>query len=233
MTLPVRCAASRVGNSKSLSCTAGIADRGSRIAELTLFLLMAGVSAPTAAQRVEARIGVMAGTTLVHAEAASPALERALGNIITEATDLELRPAPVASVLLVLDLAPRTALEGSASAGLSKLRAANSESSWPGQTLTLAALGLGVRYHYHPSISINGGVGVTRFFSDSRGIFSQGGSANPLLEAGLRYRLPIKSAPLHLAARVQTHRFGTPALRREGASDGNATRFLLQLGVGR
>ena len=185
-----------------------------------------------AAQQLEARVGFMASTALVRDDGASNALARALGNIATDVTELKLRAAPVASVLVASGIGGRAALEGSMSLGFSQLIASNAESSWDAQNVTIGSLSVGVRYEYWRNIWLNGGVGVTRFFSDSRGIFSEGSSLNPLLEAGVMTRLPI-NLPMHVAARIQTHGFGTAALRREGAGDGKTLRFMLQLGFGR
>jgi len=55
----------------------------------------------------------------------------------------------------------------------------------------------------------------------------------PLLEAGAVTRLPAATLPVHLSVRLQSHTFATPALRREGSSDGKPVRLLVQLGFGR
>lgn len=194
---------------------------------LLLFMLPAGVHA----QHIEARIGVFASTTLVRDDGASATLQRVLGSS-TRVTSLRLAPAPMASVLVTTEMGVKTTLEAGLSAGYSQLRASNGTQEWNAQGTTTAGLSVGLRYRYWPRVSFTGGVGVTRFFSAKRGIFSEGSSLNPLAEAGTVIELPVP-APLHVAARVQTHTFGTPALRREGATDGKPLRFLLQLGVGR
>ena len=195
------------------------------------FLLALLVPVLTSAQQIEARLGVLGSTTLVRDEGASHSLQRALGSTVS-VTELKLGAAPMASVLVTTPIAVRTVIEASLSAGLAQLRASNRSADWDAQTATIAGLGVGLRYNYWRRVWLTGGFGVTRFFSDSRGIFSEGSSLNPLIEAGAMLWLPT-SIPIHVAARLQTHTFGTPALRREGATDGKPTRFLIQLGVGR
>ena len=196
-----------------------------------LLVLAALVPAAAHAQRIEARLGLFGSTTLVRDEGTSTALQRVLGTE-TRVTSMKLRVAPMASVLFTNALSERAVLEAGLSAGLTQLRASSGEQEWDAQSATVAGLGVGLRYRYWPRVWLTGGVGVTRFFSDSRGIFSEGSSINPLIEGGAFIELPL-SFPLHVAARVQTHTFGTPALRREGANDGRPLRFVAQLGIGR
>jgi hypothetical protein len=201
----------------------------SRILVALILLTPAGA----AAQRIEARIGVLAATTLVRDEGASGALQRALNLGTSAPTELTLSPAPSGAVLVVQPIGPRTAIEAQGMVALSKLQAKNRENDWQAQQVSIAVLTVGLRYRYRGGVWLHGGVGVNRFFTESRGIFSDGSSVMPLIEVGAMTRIPAGALPIHLAARVQTHTFGTPVLRREGANDGKPIRFLVQLGFGR
>lgn len=198
-----------------------------------VLVLLAMSASGASAQRLEARLGILVSTTLVRDEGSSGALQRALTLNSTSPTELRLAPAPAASVLLVHSLTARAALEGHGMLAISRLEARNRQAEWNAQDVSVASWGLGLRYQYLRFLSLNGGIGVTHFFTDSRGIFSDGSSIMPLLEAGAVTRLPAATLPVHLSVRLQSHTFGTPALRREGSNDGKPVRLLVQLGFGR
>jgi hypothetical protein len=195
-----------------------------RFGLVLLFLSGSGASG----QRLEARLG-----TLVRDEGSSGALQRALSLDSSSPTELRLAPAPAASVLLVHPLTARVALEGHGMLAMTRVEARNREAEWNAQDVSVASAGVGLRYQYRRFLSLNAGIGATHFFTDSRGIFSDGSTVMPLLEAGAVTRLPAGTLPVHLSMRLQSHTFGTPALRREGSSDGKPVRLLVQLGFGR
>ena len=89
-----------------------------------------------------------------------------------------------------------------------------------------------MRHQYWSRVALHGGLGLTRFFSESTGIFSQGSDLLPLLELGASTTIPVGALPIRAGARLQTHTFGTPALQRDGVSDGRVIRLLLQVGIG-
>lgn len=190
------------------------------------------VAQSAAAQRFEARIGILASSTLVRDDGATGSLARALRETILAPTKLTLAPAPAASALLVAGLGRRTVAEVNGTVALSKLRASNEDQEWDTQNVSLATLTVGVRYEYRRNIWLTGGFGATHFIADSRGIFSDGSGLMPLIELGALSRIPVGSVPLHATVRVQTHTFETPALRRDGGSQGRPVRLLVQLGVG-
>lgn len=196
-------------------------------------ILLALSSSSLSGQRLEARLGILVSTTLVRDEGSSGALQRALNLDSSSPTELRLAPAPAASVLLVHTLTTRTALEGHGMLAISRLEASNREAEWNAQDVSVASWGVGLRYQYRRYLALSGGIGATHFFTDSRGAFSDGSSIMPLLEAGAVARWPAGNLPVHFSVRLQSHTFGTPALRREGATDGKPVRLLLQLGFGR
>jgi hypothetical protein len=188
---------------------------------------------PAAAQRFEARLGVMVSSVLVRDEAATAGLARALGANVVGPTDLKLAPAPAASALMVGRLGTRTQVEVGGTFALSKLRASNEESDWEVQDVSVATATVGVRYQRWSSVALTAGAGATHFFSDDAGIFSEGNSLMPLVEIGALANIPVGAVPLHGVVRLQSHNFGTPALRREGAGEGKPVRLLVQVGFGR
>jgi hypothetical protein len=184
------------------------------------------------AQRLEARLGVQVSSTLVDDLGATGALTRGISAVYSSPVTLRLSPAPVVSVGLVHDIAQRAALELMGSVAVSKLNAATRDLEWHAQDVSMATLSTGVRFHYRPRLDLHGGLGLTRFFTESSGIFSEGSSTLPLLELGVSSRLPVGALPVRASARVQAHTFGTPALRRDGATDGRVVRLLVQVGLG-
>jgi hypothetical protein len=145
---------------------------------------------------------------------------------------LKLAPAPVASVGIVQDVSPRAAVELMGSVAVSRLRAETREDEWDTQDVSLASLNASVRYQYHPRIYLHGGLGVTRFLSEDTGVFSEGSSFLPMIELGASTTIPAGALPIRAGVRMQTHTFGTPALRRDGGSDGRVVRLLIQAGIG-
>ena len=184
------------------------------------------------AQRVEARLGALISSTLVEDLGATAALRFNIPVDYTSPVKIKLAPAPVASVGLVQDLNTRASLELIGSVAVSKLRVQSQDTEWDMQDVSLAALAASVRYAYRPRINLHGGIGLTRFISESAGIFSEGIGTEPLLELGVSTSVPVGALPIRGGLRLQTHTFGTPALRRDGASDGRVLRLLIQVGIG-
>ena len=184
------------------------------------------------AQRLEARVGAMVSSTLVEDLGPSPFLVQRIPADYLSPVRVKLLPAPIASVGVVHDLSTRTALELTGSLAVSTLRAETEVNEWDMQDVSLAALSVSVRYQYWQRIALHGGLGITRLFSESTGIFSQGSRILPLLELGASTTIPLGALPIRAGARLQTHTFSTPALQRDGVSDGRVIRLLLQVGIG-
>ena len=185
-----------------------------------------------AAQHFEARLGVLASTALVKDEGATRGLGNALGANVLGPTELKLVPAPAASALMVSSIGKRTQLEVSGMFALSKLRASNQGGDWDVQDVSVATITVGGRYQRWSNVALSVGAGATHFFTDDRGIFSEGNGLMPLVELGALARIPAGTLPLHATVRLQSHTFGTPALRREASSEGKPVRLLVQVGFG-
>ncbi|MGH7460626.1 MAG: hypothetical protein ACREMA_06310, partial [Longimicrobiales bacterium] len=206
------------------------ARRGVRRALFALALSV--LASDLRAQRVEARLGALISTTLVEDLGANAALQLNLPADYASPVKIKLAPAPVASVGLVQDLSPRVSLELMGSVAVSKLRAHSRAARWDMQDVSLAALSAAVRYAYRPRVNLHGGIGVTRFITESASIFSEGIDSEPLLELGVSTSIPAGALPIRGAVRMQAHTFGTPALQRAGASNGRVLRLLIQAGIG-
>ena len=165
-------------------------------------------------------------------EGATTGLGNALGATVLAPTELKLAPAPAASALLVSSIGKRTQLEVSGMFAYSKLRASNEGGDWDVQDVSVATVTVGGRYQKWDRVALSAGAGATHFFSDDRGIFSEGNGLMPLVEVGALARIPAGTLPLHLTVRLQSHTFGTPALRREAAGEGKPVRLLVQVGFG-
>jgi hypothetical protein len=194
--------------------------------------ILAIAVAPLHAQRLEARLGALLSSTLVEDPGPNSVLAQRIPADFVGPVKLKLAPAPVASVGLVQELTSQTALELMGSVAVSRLRAETAEGEWDTQDVSLASLGATIRYRYHPRIFLHGGIGVTRFLSEDTGVFSEGSSFLPLLELGASTSIPAGALPIRAGVRLQTHTFGTPALRRDGANDGRVVRMLIQAGIG-
>ncbi|MGH7461347.1 MAG: hypothetical protein ACREMA_10005 [Longimicrobiales bacterium] len=184
------------------------------------------------AQRLEVRLGALASTALVEDLGPNSALARRIPADDQGPVRLGLAPAPIATVGVVHDLSSHASLELMGSVAVSKLRAQTRDDEWDTQDISMAALTAGVRYQYRPRLYLHAGLGLTRFFSEDTGIFVDGTGMLPLLELGVSTSIPLRALPLRAGARIQTHTFGTDALRRDGASDGRVARLLLQVGLG-
>jgi hypothetical protein len=194
-------------------------------------LLLFTLPAPVLAQTVEARAGVLLSMPLVE-DAGGHVLIGNWSNVeLTGPVKLSLAPTPLVSLSLLLPLREKMTLELGGTYGLGKLVASDTVSSWDVQNAGLVSAVVDVRYQYSSIIDLMAGVGGTKFFSESKGVFAEGSGIMPLIEVGAGARRGFGPVILSLDARLQTHTFGTPALRRDGASDGKVMRGSIQLGV--
>jgi hypothetical protein len=201
-----------------------------RVAAVVTVLLFSAQTVP--GQRVEARLGALFSTTLAKDMGAEPSLITRFPAEYQGPVKLKLAPAPLASVAVLKDISARASIELAGTIALSKLTAESRSAKWDVQDVSLAALTVGIRYQSWRQLALHGGIGVTRFFSEATGIFREGNRGLPMLEVGASSRLFAGALPIRLGARIQTHTFGTPALRSARGSDGRVARLLLQAGIG-
>src|SRR5688572_5646709 len=134
-----------------------------------------------AAQRVEARFGALFSTTLAEDLGADARLISQFPAEYQGPVKLTLAPAPLASVAVVKGISPHTSIELAGMVAISKLQAESSDAKWDVQDVSVASLTVGIRYDRWSSLAFHGGIGVTRFFSESSGIFREGNRGLPLL----------------------------------------------------
>lgn len=192
-------------------------------------LLLLTLPVPALAQTIEARAGLLFSMPLVEDAGGHAVLGERYD--LTGPVKLSLAPTPLLSLSLLMPLRERMTLEVGGTYGLGKLVASDAVSDWDVQNAGLVSAVVDVRYQYSDVIDFLAGLGGTKFFSESKGVFSEGSSVMPLIEVGAGARRGFGPVILSLDARLQTHTFGTPALRRDGGSNGNVVRGSVQLGV--
>lgn len=178
----------------------------------------------------DAKLGIVFSSRLVQDAVASNAIGTRIPVGFSSPVDVRLQPAPVITLSAGYPLRGRSAVEVSASYGLGGIVAQDGESEWDVQDVGLATAVVGLRQGVRPWLDLHGGFGVTKYVSESRGIFSAGSDIQPVAEVGAstRFDLPV---PVLLEGRLQAHTFGTEALRRDGASNGRVLRLVIQGGV--
>lgn len=182
-------------------------------------------------QTIEARAGVLFSMPLVEDAGAHAGVGNQYGVELTGPVTLNLAPTPLLSLSVLLPMRERMTLEVGGTYGLGKLVASDAVTEWDVQNTGLVSAVIDMRYQYRESIDLLAGVGGTKFFSEKKGVFSEGSSIMPLIEVGAGARRGFGPVILSLDARLQSHSFGTPVLRRDGGSDGNVVRGSIQLGV--
>lgn len=178
----------------------------------------------------DAKLGVVFSSRLVRDNVASVVVGREIPVGFAPPVELELSPAPVITLSAGYPLRPRSSVEASASYGLGRIVARDATSEWDVQEAGLATAAVGLRHTLSPWLDLHGGVGVTKYVAESRGIFAAGSDVHPLVEFGASTQLDLPVKVL-FEARMQAHSFGTAALRRDGGSNGQVLRLLLQTGV--
>jgi len=194
-------------------------------------LLLLLLPVPALAQRIEARAGVLFSMPLVEDEGGHIGIGNRYGVELTGPVTLSLAPTPLLSLSLLVPMRERTTIEFGGTYGLGKLVASDAVSDWDVQNTGLVSAVLDVRYQYTDVVDFIAGVGGTKFFSEKKGVFAEGSSLLPLVEVGAGAQRGFGPVILSLDARLQTHSFGTPVLRRDGGSDGKVIRGSIQLGV--
>ena len=197
---------------------------------------LAAFGSGAAAQQVEtrpwfdAKLGVALSSRLVRDAVASKVVGDSIPVDFASPVDVKLRPSPVITLSAGFPLSGRSAVEASASYGLGRIFATDGAAEWDVQDAGLATAIVGLRQTVKPWLDLHGGVGATKFFSESRGLFSAGSDVQPIFEVGAstQFDLPVR---VLLDARLQAHTFGTEALRQDGASDGRVMRLVIQGGV--
>ena len=173
------------------------------------------------------RVGAMAFTPLVE-QNVREVRDSALGAI--HPITVKQQPAPVISAGVSYPMRAKLTAELSASYAWSALRGQDDLSEWDAADVSVINAIVGVRYQRWASVSIDGGVGITKLGGSSTGMFAKGNGLRPVFEAGITADVAGR-VPLQLVARAQTHRFITGTLQDESAEQGQVWRGVLQLGT--
>jgi hypothetical protein len=198
-----------------------------------LSALLAGVFSPVSAQAQhprkagwQVRVGAMAFSPLVEDAVRSRAVADSID--ADQATSITVRQgfAPAVAVAALLPLRTKAEIEISAGFATSKATGEDDFESWDVASVLVANVVFGIGYQWKPSLALHGGVGMTKLFAGGEGMFAEGNSIRPLVEAGLSYAVPSRPA-LEIDARMQTHTFATTSLRNEDAEQGSVIRILL------
>jgi hypothetical protein len=180
---------------------------------------------------VQVRLGAFMATTLIDDAVSSRALDDSIPGVRSNSIQLKQKPGPIGTVALRVPLRATTQLEVSASAARSLVRGDDELESWDVANVTIGNFVIGFGYLYRNTVAMHAGVGLTRLFAEERALFSKGNSIKPLVEAGLSSSLGVAGVPIDLDLRVQSHSYGTAALRDSGGADGSVMRGVLQIGT--
>lgn len=187
-------------------------------------------SFPTHAS-VQIRLGAFAATPLVKDEVSSFAVDSAIVGRRSQGITIRQGISPIATIAGRFPMRARTQLEVNGSVARSKLDGDDGLESWDAGDVTVANAVVGFGYFYRSLFAIRGGVGFTKLFAPARGIFSEGNSIKPLLEAGISRGFDVGGRTVDLDLRAQSHGFGTATFRDNGGNTGNVTRVVVQLGT--
>jgi hypothetical protein len=170
-------------------------------------------------------------TTLVSDAVSSRALDDSIPGVRSNLIELRQQPGPIGTLAFRMPLRSRTQLEVSASVAHSVVRGNDGLESWDVANVTVGNFVIGFGYLYRSVVAVRAGVGFTRLFAEERALFNKGNSVKPLLEGGLSSSVGVAGVPIDLDLRLQSHSYGTAALRDSGGSDGNVFRAVLQVGT--
>lgn len=185
------------------------------------------VPLPLSAQRMElhARAGVAVSSPLVRDAIAVATMTEAVGAPVDDEARAFPAPAPVMGGSARVFFWPDVALEAGVDWAWSELRAEDGAGARRVQGMGVLQGGFGVSWAVRPALELGAGAGFLSYRTAERGLFAGGSDVSPTLEARIGWMPSLWSRRITVLGSVQTHRFGTPALRREGGSDGAVTRL--------
>lgn len=185
---------------------------------------------PMRAQSVHIRIGALAATPLIKDEVSSFAVDSAIGGRRSQGITVQQKISPIATLALVVPMRVRTLIEINGSVSRAKLTGDDHLQTWDAGTLTIVNAMIGFGYVYKNLVTLHGGVGFTRLFTDDVGLFAKGNGIRPMAEAGASTAFKA-GIPLELDVRAQSHGFDTATLRDNGGSGGQVNRLVVQIGT--
>jgi hypothetical protein len=189
------------------------------------FVLLCAV--PVSAQRGGAYVvlGAAASSPLVRDGVATPELRRRAAGVVQS----EVRVAPTAAVQAGggwrVPVRERVALEVEVLWSPAQLGADEDGQRRDLQRIHVLQAALGTTLRLRGGIEAGAGAGVIGYATARQGIFAEGASATPVVRAHAAVVLPGLNGRLAVRAAAHAHRFGTPALRRAGGTDGTVRRY--------
>jgi hypothetical protein len=204
--------------------------RGMAAASLLALTLWLPPQEATAQVQIRGHVGAAMSSALVRDNVASPSLRRIVPGVEEEVL-LLVAPAPAVGVGLRTSLRPRLLLDADVDVAVSEVRVSGGEGERGLQSVAVVEVGAAVSRVVRPRIEVGGGAGVTAYVTAREGLFRDGSRIAPLVSARLSWTPPIAGDRIALVARGQVHRFGTPAIREAGGSDGMVSRAAIQLRI--
>jgi hypothetical protein len=185
----------------------------------------------TAAQvQIRGHAGAAVSSVLARDNVASPAVRQIVRGVEEEVL-LLVAPAPALGVGVRTSLRPRLVLDADVDVAVSELRVSGSEGERGLQSIAVVEVGAAVSRLVRPRVEVGGGAGVTAYVTAREGLFRDGSRIAPLLSARLSWTPPVAGDRIALVARGQVHRFGTPAIREAGGTDGTVRRAAIQMRI--
>jgi len=181
--------------------------------------------------RFEVRAGVTASTALAEDAVANSELQQLLGTGFQGGVTATPSVGPTIAASVILPLRTRTLLDVSLAWTFSRLDAEDANGHRELHELSIAQIGIAVRYQLRPDIDAGCGFGAARYSGNDTGLFATGSEFAPLLECGSGVSVRAGAQTFVLRAFGQAQRFRTPALRDAGAQTGSVFRCGAQAGI--
>jgi hypothetical protein len=204
--------------------------RGMATASLLALALWLPPQEAAAQVQIRGHVGAAMSSALVRDNVASPSLRRIVP-CVEEEVLLLVAAAPVLGVGLRTPLRSRLLLDADVDVAVSELRVSGGEGERGLQRVAVVEFGAAVSRVMRPRIEVGGGAGVTAYVTAREGLFRDGSRIAPLVSARLSWTPPVAGDRIALVARWQVHRFGTPAIREAGGTDGPVSRAAIQMRI--
>ncbi|HUF49999.1 MAG TPA: hypothetical protein VMN60_04140 [Longimicrobiales bacterium] len=179
------------------------------------------------AQRVElsGRAGVALSSPLVDDLIGTAPARQLLGGAVDRRVRVTPAPGPGAGVGVRVAFWPRAVLEGTLDWVATELRVQEDERERSLQRLDVVQVTVGASWSVNETVQLGGATGLLRYVTAERGIFAGGSDVSPLVGVRVVVTPPAWSRRAGLIVNMQTHRFGTQAMRDRGGLDGVVTRL--------
>ncbi len=179
----------------------------------------------------EVRLGVTASSTLAADSVVRQSVLDRLAGKGHRVDAARATPSIAPTIQLSASTALRSKVQLEGAFGLSVGQLNGGATSGNGQSFTVASGTIGLRYAIIPRAYVRGAFGAIHYGSSAEGIFKQGSTLEPVVEADIGSSTQLSFGAVSIEAFGQVHRFGTAALRQIGGSDGTVLRAGLMAGL--